>query len=325
MSLKNFFHLLTILPSGIGKELSGRAPTLIGVLFQGRLGNQMFQYAAARCAAETLGEDLLLIAQRPSGQLQRLTRPIQVDLLGSFSGVTASPLARGIHVLRGLSEHAFQRALRRLLPHRFAPRRVVSGGLLASEAFDPAVRNVAPGTLLVGFFQSEAYFADHAAAVRTWFRPTANIMARVDEMIASVRANLDRYVAVHARLGDYADHFFCVGDRTYPYMLGADFYTAALDHFPEDVPIALFSDDPDRARAFLPRSPDWVCPAAGPAETLIAMTRFRRIIIANSSFSWWAAWLGGPCNDVVAPLFHMGRAAGVWYPSNVAVQRWRYV
>jgi hypothetical protein len=132
-------------------------------------------------------------------------------------------------------------------------------------------------------------------------------------------------VAVHARLGDYSTHALRVGSAAYSYELGSDYYAQALARFPEASPIALFSDEPDRAATLLPRRPDWVCPDAGAIEKMLALSRFHNIVIANSSFSWWAAWLGGADNKVVAPRYHLGRTAGFWYPGSIEVANWTYV
>ncbi len=298
---------------------------LIGARLQGRLGNQLFQYAAARCVAEHLGCGVVLVGPRQRQRWRTLARPLRTELSGAFRYVTFSPTSRWLNTLQAFSQPAFASELGRLLPHRFRPRKTLSGGQLLAEAYDPAIWQVAPGTLIEGYFQSEQYFQDRAATVRRWFTPSRRTAAVVDDLLAGLRGNVGDYVAVHVRLGDYASHSLRVGDVLYPYALGRDYYDKALDRFPPGVPVALFSDEPDAAAALLPSAPAWVCPAASPVVTLLALARFPRLIIANSSFSWWAGWLGGPNNAVVAPHYHMGRAAGLWYPADIMTDGWTYL
>jgi hypothetical protein len=59
---------------------------------------------------------------------------------------------------------------------------------------------------------------------------------------------------------------------------------------------------------------------------MIAMAHCRSIVIANSSFSWWAAWLNdNPDKIVMAPEFHLGFRVGRWVPGGIAVDGWQYL
>ena len=89
----------------------------------------------------------------------------------------------------------------------------------------------------------------------------------------------------------------------------------------------MFSDDPDWARAELPL--DALAAfvtgnAESPEQDLALMRACKHHIIANSSFSWWAAWLGSsPEQIVISPT--------PWHAStkldgrDLAVSRWRYI
>jgi hypothetical protein len=179
--------------------------------------------------------------------------------------------------------------------------------------------------LLDGYFQSEDYFINDEALVRHAFTPSKANAERASSLLGDIVGSIENYVAVHVRLGDYKSHALWINDRPSPYALSKEYYSKALESFDTNKPIALFSDEPELAIRLLPRPPRWIAPSAGAVETLIALSRFNFLVMANSSFSWWAAWLGGPENQVVAPEFHIGHAAGIWYPSDVRAKAWKYV
>jgi hypothetical protein len=56
------------------------------------------------------------------------------------------------------------------------------------------------------------------------------------------------------------------------------------------------------------------------------MSSCRRMIIGNSTYSWWAAWLNTlPDRQIVAPEYFLGRNLEVWYPRDIRVEGWTYL
>ncbi len=97
-------------------------------------------------------------------------------------------------------------------------------------------------------------------------------------------------VAVHVRRTDF------LGDASPMVELGADYYRAAIAKVPP-AQVLIFSDDPAWCRANLPGR---VVDEKDPVEAFKLMASCTHHVIANSSFSWWAAWLGEK-GTVVAP------------------------
>jgi hypothetical protein len=133
--------------------------------------------------------------------------------------------------------------------------------------------------MMVGYWQSEKYFADIADQVRKEFcLPKASID--------------DDMVAVTVRRGDYLslpDVF---------HNLGESYYRDALEIFP-GYTVVVFSDDP----AWCIENLDWadyVMPCNTAITDLSLLSSFKNHIIANSSFGWWGAWLANG-NTVVSP------------------------
>src|SRR5262245_57337913 len=138
----------------------------IGIQLNGRLGNQMFQYAVARTLAERLDCRLVIAGKR------RHWEPNILELLINRTtgratdwhelGILRQAVGLGPGVALGRTLQLLRRPLRSTCFRRtFSPRRFEVGGL-RWETFDEAYFDLRPGTWLNGFFQSERYFASEA-------------------------------------------------------------------------------------------------------------------------------------------------------------------
>jgi hypothetical protein len=172
--------------------------------------------------------------------------------------------------------------------------------------FDDSVLSVPDGSYLLGYWQSERYFADIADTLRDEFRPRAPLSC----WAAGVSAEIIRTggVRLHDRRGDFAaEHGRRVhGAASLEYYRSA---TALLDEQLGNPLYFAFSDDPDwvAENLRLPRirvvTRDDGGRHASAVEELALMASCRSHIIANSTFSWWGAWLADiPDGTVVAPV-----------------------
>lgn len=263
----------------------------------GGLGNQMFQYASAWALASEHGMELKL----DISDFHRF--PPRRYLLDHFrvDAVIAQPseLAR------------FDKDSNRL---RAATRNVVAtlrgnnrvGRTILERGFpwqkiqlDPSV-----DTLLIGYWQSERYFLSVAQKVRQAF----TLKAPADDRTQRLLEDIDRHAAIslHVRRGDYAANPVVQAKHG---LLGLDYYAAAVGHMlslESEAKFYVFSDEMDWVRANLPiAAPVEYVDLNGPdqpQEDLRLMSRCRHHIIANSSLSWWGAWLNpSPGKVVVAP------------------------
>jgi hypothetical protein len=299
---------------------------MIGLEFQGQLGNQLFQYAAARVQAERLGCGLV-IEQSPPGRraaLSRLARrQLGHQIFQCFPSLQVHSASHWLGALKALSREAHDKIKSRIFPASFEPPRVPPVG---AEAYDPRIWDVCSGTWLLGYFQSAKYFTGYEARIRAWYTPTDEIAARVHQLVSRLPESPEDMVAVHVRRGDYLSVRGKLGDEDTVWSLPRAYYERALAHFPPDAPIGLFSDDPTGAAALLPRKPTWTSLGNSAVVDLFLVASFRQAIIANSSFSWWAAWLNSKADRViVAPEYHIGWYKRCWYPADIKVDGWIYV
>jgi hypothetical protein len=255
---------------------------MVIVRLMGGLGNQMFQYAAARANSLRTGAELKVDLTWFQDEGARVTprREYALEPFG-LSPVIASPAE-------------LRRTLRRRIVRR-RPRILVDVEL----RFDPRVLT-ADDVRLIGYWQSERYFADRAAEIRRDFElPTpAGDLARAIARGESV--------SLHVRRGDYATD---PKVETELGVLPAEYYEQAVARMSEalaEPEFFVFSNDPDWCAANLridaPHT--FVRPEQGARahDDLRLMSLCRHHVVANSSFSWWGAWLGEtPSTMVIAP------------------------
>ncbi len=158
-----------------------------------------------------------------------------------------------------------------------------------------------PNLDMFGVFQSPKYFAGYEELIRQYLRPSAKLRHAIDSRFPQLLSKPT--VALHVRRGDYVGlaHGFV--------NLPVEYYRAAMRLFPSDSHFVAFSDDPAWCReAFKNDGVEVMSGNPGYAD-LYLMASCRHQIIANSSFSWWAAYLNpNPQKRVVAPAKWFGPA-----------------
>jgi len=277
-------------------------------LVKGGLGNQLFCYAAARALALRLGRPLALdiitgYRRDDYGRSYRLGRfPVQAEIAGPqwcLGGDTHSwrhRLARNGNKLLPLARRSYLAEKRR------------HGIELLTMANPPAGRRV----YLNGYWQDERFFEKAADVIRAELAPPAPVTAEGLAVLKRIEAS-PLAVMVHVRRVRYSP------------KLGEDYYRRAAERFLAAKPGAhffVFGDDLEWARAaidFRGAPVEFVATpeATDELEDFYLMTRCGGAIIANSSFSWWGAWLGGPASSerlILSPSEGEGRllAASRW-------------
>ena len=122
----------------------------------------------------------------------------------------------------------------------------------------------------------------------------------------SGEAEAEQSVAIHIRRGDYLDPNTY---KTYGAVCDENYYQQAIVFFEKKIsnPIFyIFTNDMEWARNFM-QDKNIVCVDWNKKEDswadMALMSKFKNIIIANSTFSWWAAWLGVSNKNVVCPPY----------------------
>jgi Glycosyl transferase family 11 len=263
----------------------------------GGLGNQMFQFAAAYALARR--NKTPCVVDRSA--FLNNTRSYELD---RFVAAPNTADWRDVPILYSTHIRVPWR-LRRFLPEwTLAGRRMRCFREAGPFAVDERFFALGPSTYLMGYYQCERYFQDCADEIRAAFsfaRPPSDENARMMGQMAGRDS-----VAVHVRRGDYVAVPLY---NSYHGVCGSDYYERAFGRISAkaaDASFWVFSDDPEWARENIrPPGPAIYVShnrGADSPEDLRLMAACRHQVIANSSFSWWAAWLNPwPGKVVVAP------------------------
>lgn len=284
---------------------------------KGGLGNQLFCYAAARRLA--IANDAELIVDDVSGFARdsQYRRRCELDHFN----------IEARRALPGERLEPFERYRRALLKWRSRSKPFLERSYIEQEGIDFDSRllafRVKKTVYLDGLWQSEGYFKDVEAIIRR----DLQIIPPQDALNQSIAAEILRSdaVAVHMRWFDDP------AGAARGYNVANGYYRRAMDHIEATVGTPryfLFSDDPQAAIAALPFEGRKVTVVAhnraadaGYAD-LWLMALCKHFIAANSTFSWWGAWLSHhPSKCVVVPSVKLeGKAA--WGFSGLLPPEW---
>jgi hypothetical protein len=277
------------------------APT-VRVRIVGGLGNQMFGAAAGMALAKRLGAKLEFeLYQFRESSAQTLPYELAPFNLPADLSRTSD--------WRFKPEASVYRWWKRITTGAGGGHALVSWRQ-PGHHFDPQFERLSGNVYLKGYFQSARYFANIAAEVRKAFDLSAVISEAGRRQAAAAGALGERSVAVHVRRGDYVQH----ADRFT--LLQKDYYDRALrlvNRAVEKPKFFVVSDDPAAAREMFADRPDTTFAAGGSAfDDMHLIASCHHHIIANSSFSWWGAYLS-PWQDglTIAPR--------AWFSRTVAL------
>lgn len=279
----------------------------------GGLGNQMFRYSVGRALSLNNNTTLRLEISRFDGKV-----PHNVfELHRIFDCPAEIATEEDVHSILGWQSIS---GIKRIMayPHMEAFRR---NCFIVEPHFHywPEITNTPRDCYLEGNWQSEKYFQNVVARIRadfTFKNPLANLNAEVAEQIGQVNA-----VSLHVRRGDYvknpkntATHGLC----------SLAYYWKAIHHISDRVRqpyFFIFSDDIDWVKYHLKMSSPCQYVDHNHGEEsyndMRLMSMCQHHIIANSSFSWWGAWLN-PSQEkiVISPKkwFANGNDVGDLFP-----------
>ena len=253
---------------------------MIIINLKGGLGNQMFQYALGRKLSLQNGAELKLDISGYSRQNPRAYR------LGDFN--IAENIARPEEIKKlkypfGIFSMIWRRFSSKIL------RRFYIG-------WEPQVLATKDGSFIDGFWNSYKYFNGIADTIKRDFTLKEPLNKTHPELLNQISSASS--ISLHIRRGDY------VANPTHD-ICDLPYYYKAVQVIAEKVSspaFFIFSDDIEWAKQNLRLDFPAIfvsSPEIKDTEELILMSHCRHNIIANSTFSWWAAWLNENENKIV--------------------------
>lgn len=267
---------------------------MITTLLSGGLGNQMFQYAAACTLAKRLNMPLAIDTYALEKKTQTTRRDYELDVFNIQ--------ARKVSTLRG---KIFVKA--RPYIQKYASFFKNRGFFWDEWAirYVPEFEQLRKATIMSGYFQNIQYFQGYEDDIRLEFTFKAPLKGKCLEyakIIGSVQS-----VAVHIRRGDYLSDKSAANNFV---TCSIEYYKRAVSHILDNVenPVFfVFSEDMEWVKENLSFGDNQVyfidCNRGEDSYLdMQLMSLCKHNIIANSSFSWWAAWLNSSKNKmVIAP------------------------
>jgi hypothetical protein len=245
----------------------------------GGLGNQMFQYAFGR----------------------HLSRKLSIELKYDYSfNLTRKDFSS--------SDILFIYDIFNLIGIPASKNEISNSNLIREKPIflDKSILSISSNNILSGYWQNECYFKDSSDIIKNDF----TFKTLIDNSNNNIASEIEEYnsVSIHIRGRDYINK---ASTRKIHNTCDKDYYYRAINYMLTKIknPIFyIFSDDPEWAHKLLDNIPapykfvectSWNIKSH---EDMRLMSMCKHNIIANSSFSWWAAWLNNNNNKlVIAP------------------------
>ncbi len=262
---------------------------------RGRLGNQMFQFAALVGIAESNKLDFMIPDHSP---------------FRDFGGYCYHEL-----------QHCFK------LPGvKFGNIESNTVYAVDSYHYDETVMKQCPDNVsLMGYFESEKYFSNIKNKIKALFEFKDGIIQECEKYGKDFLVK--NPVAVVVRRGD----FLRPEEQPYHPVCLPEYYIEALSDFPER-PLMIFSDDIEwcKEQTYFTEREHFFVEYTGSVPKghfdLCLMTMCNDFIIANSTFSWWGAWLStNPHKKVIAPKKWFGPALSHLIITDQIPEQWKRV
>lgn len=262
---------------------------------QGWLGNQMFQYALAYSLSRENNEEIIFDGDFLENRFFAANwtfRHYELDVFGIEKKYTIPNL--------------FSRKFLHPIAFEFL-KKIQYGKRYMKEKSGQFIKSFPKNSYLDGWFQSYKYFEKYSSDITKIFTVKTPISEQNQEMLDSIASAWDNAVSLHVRRGDYVS---LISANKWHGVCSLGYYETAINSMKEKLanPVFfVFSDDIAWCRENI-HFPEWMVAyyvdhngSAG-HEDLRLMYSCSHHITANSSFSWWWAYLGrNPGKTIIAP------------------------
>lgn len=248
---------------------------------KGGLGNQMFQYACGySLAKEYISSnklDISYYSKIPSNHTKREFELSQFNI--------SSPIAKELEIEKIKKQKIYNS---KLIANITSKIYTIFTGIYPIEKHFGVIN-----LYIDGYFQSEKFFIEYREDILKEFSLKKSLETNeYKEVVKKIKFSKNT-ISMHIRRGDYVTD---VKTAKHHGVLGTEYYQEALEIINIENPVIyIFSDDIDWVKEnfkFLPKNTYFVSKHKfSSAQEIILMSLCKHNIVANSSFSWWGAWL----------------------------------
>lgn len=263
----------------------------------GRMGNQMFQYACAKCMEEAYG---------------------YTCSLDDLSKLEYFELAPGERLKNAWKQKIFFHLAKRLF-----------GMEVYNLDFDDMVRDYSGWlkqrtrpSMIWGYFQSPEYFEIIAPQIRKYFTVKESYRTALSAFYKENNLRSGAYHAVHLRRSDYKG-FVVKGLEGDDFTLPDEYYERAIALLNPAIPLVLVSDDPGYCREKYGHLPGVIVSAEDAITDFQLLSHASCLVISNSTFAWWAAWLNTEAREIYCPRYFLGFKEQREVPVHIYPSGWK--
>lgn len=259
-------------------------------LLQGRLGNQLFEYAFARSLSLALGQKCVLSeaplrAKNISNRLDCFVLSPDIEFVMNHKLTFSQRLAlsfysRHIEGKSRMQKYALEQKYRNILS--------LGGVFVCENGYITPPKCKGRNMINVGYFQSEKYFGDYKDTILEELQFKDSVKDSVKEIADNIKKSVEP-TCLHIRLGDYVKNpLHGVADAAY--------YRRALAELKNRKPnatIFLFSDNVELVKSELALDDMviYIPSDIDDQQTMYLGSLCHNFVISNSSFSWWMQYL----------------------------------
>lgn len=259
----------------------------------GGLGNQMFQYAIGRNLAERNNTNLKLdISWFSQAKEKSVLREYKLNFFNIIENIATEKEIRGFKYYKKINDWKY------FLYNLF----FANNSIYITEELKDVSKKILEknykNIYLDGYWQNEKYFKDTENIIRQEFTLKNKLDIKLDKLIEKIKNSSS--ISIHIRRGDYVHN---KKTNSIHGICSLDYYQKTIKYIDEKIknPVFfIFSDDIEWSKNNLKtKFPTIFVEGNKDNEDLILMSMCKHNIIANSSFSWWGAWLNNNSNKIV--------------------------
>lgn len=249
-------------------------------------GNQLFMYACGYAAAKRLSTKLALDITYLSTNNLRIYELDKLNIVYDKL-FTVDNIRYPLNIVARKILHLYFRC-----KYKFYNEKI-------TYKYDERILNISRNSYLFGYWQTEKYFKEYREDILKMFTPRYELSRTCNLFIQKVKSC--NSVAVHVRRGDYVKLGICLDSSYYKNAF------AVLNEKFENLTYFVFSDNVDYAKQMfkdVDGAFEYVENSSSNStlDDFFVMKECKHIIMANSSYSWWAAWLNeNPGKVVIYP------------------------